>query len=220
MRINQYIAKSTGISRRKADQLIFDGRVKINDAIAEISSKIKEGDSVYLDNELLTINNNSTTMLLNKPPGYIVSRDGQGGKTIYQLLPIEYHRLKAIGRLDKDSSGLILLTDDGQLAQSLTHPKYQKTKIYQVKLNKDLAPLHQQMISEYGISLEDGVSRLQLSKIDDENSKYWQITMKEGRNRQIRRTFNSLNYDIIELHRIKFGDYDLLNLSSGQFKII
>ncbi len=220
MRINQYIAKSTGISRRKADQLIFEGRVRINDAVAEISSRTQENDSIYLDGELLSINNTPTTILLNKPPGYIVSRDGQGGKTIYQLLPVEYHKLKAIGRLDKDSSGLILLTDDGQLAQSLTHPKYQKIKKYNIKLNKDLAPLHQQMVSEYGISLEDGISKLHLSKLDDEDSRCWQVTMTEGRNRQIRRTFNSLNYDTIELHRIKFGDYDLSNLSSGRFKII
>lgn len=158
--------------------------------------------------------------MLNKPVGYIVSRNGQGAKTIYQLLPDEYFKLKPIGRLDKDSSGLLLLSDDGQLAQSLTHPKYQKIKLYQVKLNQDLMPLHQQMISEYGIKLEDGISKLQLSKIIENNQKYWLVTMSEGRNRQIRRTFESLNYKIISLHRIKFGQYDLLNLPVGKFKQI
>ncbi|RYX78032.1 rRNA pseudouridine synthase, partial [bacterium] len=128
--------------------------------------------------------------------------------------------LKPVGRLDRDSSGLILLTNDGDFAYEMTHPKFIKTKIYQVTLGHDLEPLHQQMISDHGINLEDGVSKLQLERRSDDERKTWTVTMHEGRNRQIRRTFSSLGYDVIKLHRTDFGPYTLGNLESGKLEIV
>ena len=157
--------------------------------------------------------------MFNKPVGYICSRDGQGNQTIYDILPEEWQRLNSIGRLDKDSSGLLLLTNDGELANQLTHPRYQKTKVYEVRLNKPLAPLHQQMISDHGISLSDGISKLLIEKLDDEGREL-KITMHEGRNRQIRRTFGSLGYDVTRLHRTHFGNYSLGVMKSGEYKVI
>jgi 23S rRNA pseudouridine2605 synthase len=147
--------------------------------------------------------------MMNKPVGYVVSRNGQGSPTIYSLLPLQYHKLKPVGRLDKASSGLLLLTNDGNLANDLTHPSKQKVKIYEISLNLPLQPLHRQMISDHGIELEDGNSKLQLERREEGNDKDWTVTMHEGRNRQIRRTFGALGYDVTKLHRTQFGPYKL-----------
>ena len=124
-----------------------------------------------------------------------------------------------MGRLDKDSSGLILLSNDGNFAFAMTHPKFHKTKIYTVELSSDLAPLHQQMISDHGIQLEDGTSTLQLERANETDRKNWIVTMHEGRNRQIRRTFHALGYTVAKLHRTNFGNYSLGDIKPGTFDI-
>ena len=177
-------------------------------------------DAVTLDGKALSLPEETMTIMLNKPAGYVVSRDGQGSKTIYDLLPPELHNLKPIGRLDKDSSGLLLLTNDGNLAHQLTHPSFQKVKIYEVELDKPLEPLHRQMISDHGIALEDGVSKLQLERLEEGQDKKWRVTMHEGRNRQIRRTFAALGYTVTKLHRTHFGTYSLNHLSPGTYKAL
>jgi len=210
MRINKYIAASTGLSRRAADRAVEDGRVEVNDSLITTAVNVTEQDTVRLDGQLLdkpAIEHK--TILLNKPKGYVVSRDGQGSRTIYDLLPTELASLKPVGRLDKDSSGLLLMTDDGQLAHQLTHPSFQKTKVYEVELDRPLQPLHRQMISEMGITLEDGPSKLGLERLEDGNDKKWRVTMHEGRNRQIRRTFAGVGYNVVKLHRTQFGSYIL-----------
>lgn len=216
MRINKYVATSTGMSRRKADAVIAEGRVVINGVQATAGSLVITGDNVSLDKAPITPTVKTSTIILNKPVGYVVSRDGQGAKTIYDLLPPELHHLKPVGRLDKDSSGLLLVTDDGSLAHELTHPSFQKTKIYEVLLHKELLPLHHQMLTDHGIQLEDGNSKLILERLNDEGTK-WRVTMHEGRNRQIRRTFNALNYTVKRLHRTDFGSYQLGTLQSGKY---
>ncbi|MDR3125908.1 MAG: pseudouridine synthase [Candidatus Nomurabacteria bacterium] len=215
-------------------------------------------------------------MLLNKPVGYLSSRRSQGGKpTVYDLLPTKYQNLKTAGRLDVDSSGLMLLSSDGDLIQRLTHPKFQKTKVYEIVLDRSLQPLHQQMISDFGIDLPDGKSKLLLEKIEkspnifstlspalrtngadrttgsppesglpdpgmgmspgsdrlghtakvekifgDFSDQHWRVTMHEGRNRQIRRTFAALGYNIKQLHRTQLGPYRLGDLKTGKFREI
>lgn len=158
--------------------------------------------------------------MLNKPVGYVSSRKAQGEvPTLYELLPEKYQKLKTVGRLDKNSSGLILLTNDGDFAFKHTHPKFYKLKTYLVELDQTLAPLHQQEISDFGIHLEDGLSKLFLTKLDDSRLK-WQVEMSEGRNRQIRRTFAALGYKVVKLHRIEFGHYQLGDLKTGEFKLV
>jgi 16S rRNA U516 pseudouridylate synthase RsuA-like enzyme len=113
MRINKYIALATPLSRRDADRAIQAGRVTVNGQIPETGQEVTDADVVLLDNKPITPAV-KTTILFNKPAGYVCSRDGQGSKTIYELLPPEYQRLQSVGRLDKNSSGLILLTNDGE----------------------------------------------------------------------------------------------------------
>jgi 23S rRNA pseudouridine2605 synthase len=220
MRINKFVASGSDLSRRAADTAIASGRVLVNGKPPEQGQDITATDRVTLDGRAITPAVNTTTILLNKPPTYVVSRDGQGAETIYDLLPPEYQRLNPIGRLDKYSSGLLLLTNDGQLAQDLTHPSHQKIKVYEILLDKALQPLHRQMISDHGLQLEDGLSKLQLARQTEGDDIAWIVTMHEGRNRQIRRTFEALGYRVTHLHRTNFGSYTLGQLKPGQYKEI
>jgi 23S rRNA pseudouridine2605 synthase len=217
MRLNKYIALSTGLSRRGADEAIAENRVQLNGETVRQGRDITDADTVMLDDKIVSPPVSTTTIIFNKPRGYVVSRDGQGSQTVYDLLPPDLHELKPVGRLDKDSSGLLLLTNDGQLAQELTHPSRQKTKRYEITLDKPLAPLHRQMISDYGVTLEDGPSKLQLGRLHDGDDSTWEVVMTEGRNRQIRRTFASLGYDVTHLHRTGFGTYLLGSLALGEY---
>jgi len=221
MRLNKYLAASTSLSRRGADDAIASGRVTVNGQAPEQGMDVSDVDIVTLDGKQIAHDIEKHTIMLNKPRGYVVSRNGQGSRTIYDLLPTEYQLLNPVGRLDKDSSGVLLLTNDGQLAQELTHPSHQKVKVYEVALDRPLQPLHQQMISDHGLQLDDGVSKLQLERqVDGDNSR-WTITMHEGRNRQIRRTFEALGYTVISLHRTQFGSYRFVTpLAFGRWRIV
>ena len=218
-RLNKFLAEATGKSRREADDLIAAGRVVVNGQIAKLGARISEGrDAVLLDGSEISRPSKYTYLALNKPVDYLSSRRSQGGdKTVYDLLPEKYKNLKLVGRLDKNSSGLILLTDDGTFAFEMTHPKFVKQKIYNVTLDKPLEPLHAQMIADFGVALEDGVSKFLLRRLADDGLN-WEVTMSEGRNRQIRRTFRALGYEVVGLHRISFGRYLLGGLKSGEFE--
>ena len=218
MRINKYIAQATGFSRRAVDTMIDESTITVNGAVAVRGQEVDESDQVVVNGKLVTPQS-SLTILVNKPFGYVCSKNGQGSKTIYELLPEKYQHLKTVGRLDKNSSGIILLTSDGNLAYELTHPSKVKLKRYEIALDRPLQPLHQQIIQAPGVQLEDGLSRLRLAKLDDDGIK-WEVVMHEGRNRQIRRTFESLGYSVMKLHRTNFGNYKLGELKSGHIKEI
>lgn len=216
MRINKFVAQASGLSRRTADAAIAQNRVTINGAAAEPGQEVHAGDTMTLDGKSLTLPASHTTLLFHKPIGYVTSRDGQGSRTVYDLLPPEFHRLKPVGRLDKDSSGLLLLTDDGELANRLTHPRYVKEKIYLVTLDRALTAPDQERLAA-GISLEDGLSHL---KVKPQAEPTYEVRMTEGRNRQIRRTFTALKYHVQTLHRIVFGGYVLGDLQPGDYRMI
>jgi len=216
-RLNKYLAFQLGVSRREADNSIAAGHVQVNGVPAILGGRFEEGDTITFKGKSFEKRMAYTYVVLNKPIGYVSSRRQVGEvPTLYALLPEKYHNLKPVGRLDKDSSGLLLLTDDGDFAYNMTHPKFYKVKTYEVSLDTDLQPLHQQMISDFGVTLEDGPSKLSLEKRD--NAKDWLVTMHEGRNRQIRRTFSSLGYTVTNLHRVSFGTYTLDDLKPGDFK--
>jgi 23S rRNA pseudouridine2605 synthase len=219
MRLNQYIALHAGISRRRADQLIKDGKVKVNGRLATLGQTIYTNDDVAVKDLKINPNVELITIMLNKPEGYVVSRTGQGSKTIYDLLPENLHHLKPVGRLDKKSSGLMLLTNDGKLAHKLTHPSSKKNKIYEVQLETGLNKVNYDRITKASVQLDDGPSKFKVTYLNDRGTKL-KVTMHEGRNRQIRRTFAALGYNITGLHRTKFGNYELDGLKSGDFKKI
>lgn len=249
VRLNKFLAERVGVSRREADELIKRGLVEVNGRPAITGVKIDKNDKVCYNKKIIPFEAEYTYLAMHKPVGYVCSRRAQGGSpTIYNLLPKEYQNLKTVGRLDKDSSGLILLTNDGDFAFKHTHPKFKKEKIYEVELDKPLEPLHQQMISDFGIMLDDGPSKfLVIRKVGATESAMcpkghkdlaraaWSVPeghaalsvvptyivkLSEGRNRQIRRTFAALGYLVTKLHRTTFGVYELGDLLPGHFQII
>ena len=218
LRLNKFLAERLGISRREADDLIADGKVSVDDKVAVLGTRIDASSRVKLGDEEVAFENNYVYLMMNKPVGYVCSRKRQGETpTIYELLPEKYQKLKTVGRLDKDSSGLILFTNDGDFAYQMTHPKFVKTKVYHVELNRELEPLHQQMIADFGVQLPDGVSKLGLTRLRETDRRGFEVEMHEGRNRQIRRTFNALGYEVKKLHRVSFGKYNLGELKKGCF---
>lgn len=220
IRLNKYLALQLGISRREADILIDTDTVMVDNQPAILGARISDGARVSVAGKPIATQRIAYRYLaFNKPTGYVCSRRAQGDNpTIYDLIPHQYHHLKPVGRLDRESSGLILLTNDGDFAYRMTHPKFIKTKIYHVRLDHDLEPLHQQMISDFGIQLDDGRSQLTLAKLHDDHRDEWEVTMTEGRNRQIRRTFAALGYTVKRLHRIQFGDYSLGDMKRGDLR--
>lgn len=229
IRLNKFLAERLGVSRREADELISGGKVTVNGKAAILGARIDFLDKVCYNRKIVPFETDFLYIALNKPVGYVCSRRAQGTTpTLYELLPKEYQKLKTVGRLDKDSSGLILLTNDGDFAFQMTHPKFHKEKIYKVTLDRPLEPLHQQMISDYGIMLDDGPSKFSIIK--DEPAEHtpknatpqasYTVILSEGRNRQIRRTFAALGYRVASLHRIQFGKYQLSGLKPGECVII
>lgn len=243
-RLNKFLALHVGVSRRQADELIEKRRVTVDGVIAILGAHIQPESIVAVDGNRVDTATELVYLALNKPIGYVCSRRAQGEHpTIYSLLPDSYHHLKPVGRLDRDSSGLILLTNDGDFAQRMTHPRYRKVKQYNVTLDKPLEPLHQQMISDFGIDLDDGKSQFIIEKVEQHERParalgggaesvnslrtevegqappMYIVVMSEGRNRQIRRTFTALGYTVTALHRTDFGPYTLGDLKVGDFAI-
>jgi pseudouridylate synthase len=219
-RLNKFVALSLGVSRRKADELIEKGKIIVDGQPAKLGQQISKVNHVSYNGNSLKIQDKKL-IALNKPVGYLCSRASQGGvPTIYELLPKSLHHLKPVGRLDKDSSGLILLTNDGDFAHQMTHPSFYKIKRYLVTLDQPLQPLHRQMINDFGVQLPDGPSRLTLERQHDGDDRRWIVQMSEGRNRQIRRTFAALGYIVAKLHRTDFGSYSLGGMKRGEWQEI
>lgn len=217
IRLNKFLAERLGVARREADGLIAEGRVSLDGRIAKIGDRVDKKSKVCYNGRLVPFTVNFRYVAMNKPVGYVCSRRKQGEfPTIYELLPKELRNLKTVGRLDLMSSGLILLTNDGDFAFSMVHPKFAKDKFYYVTLDRSLEPLHQQMIGEFGIELKDGKSRMGLVR-RDEGRREWEVRISEGRNRQIRRTFGALGYAVTGLRRVQFGKFHLGNLGEGEF---
>ena len=171
LRLNKFLAERLGVSRREADDLIAAGKVTVDGQTAVLGNKIDSASKICCNNKAIPFETEYFYLAFHKPVGYVCSRRAQGNApTLYELLPQKYQRLKTVGRLDKDSSGLILLTNDGDFAYHMTHPKFKKEKVYEVELDHPLAPLHQQMISDFGIQLDDGPSRFIIIRDETETS--------------------------------------------------
>lgn len=215
MRINQFVASSSGLSRRAADAAITAGRVSLNGQPASLGASVSAGDTVALDGSIITPRTSHSYVILHKPAGYVSSRARQGADpTLYDLLPKNLHFLRIAGRLDRDSSGLIVLSDDGEFIQALTHPSAEKIKRYQLTLDQPLTPADRRLL-EAGVQLTDGPSHVQVEYV---NGRSLAVTLGEGRNRQLRRTFGALGYRVDRLHRTQMGTFDLGSLPSGAWR--
>lgn len=218
VRLNKFIADCTGVSRRKADTLIESGKVEVNRHPARVGQSINpDKDTVTLDGKPLAPQKKHY-ILFYKPPGYITTRyDPQGRKTIYDILPETYHHLDPVGRLDRESSGVLLLSNDGQFVQTLSHPRFQHQKTYRVTVDKPLTPAALEQL-EAGICLmpENKLAQCRVQEVRDRKTVV--LALKTGMNRQIRRSFEALGYEVVSLKRLSFAGFTLGRLRPGQIQ--
>ncbi|MBD3156455.1 pseudouridine synthase [Candidatus Peregrinibacteria bacterium] len=219
MRLQKYIASCTSYSRRKAEMLIEQGRVTVNGKpIKKQGVTINpEKDRIQLDGKPLEQKHTTRYIMLNKPAGYVSTKhDPHAEKTVMDLIP--YSNLYPVGRLDKDTEGLLLLTNDGDFTYQVTHPKFEHEKEYKVILRH---PLSQEDIRtlEQGITLEDGkTAPCTIRSLKNNNKASYTITIHEGKNRQIRRMFEEIQNHVIYLQRIRIGTLLLGDLKKGAYK--
>lgn len=211
-RLNKYLATSGIASRRKSERYIKDGRVRVNgEVITNLSTYVDDqSDTISFDEKDLTLKTKKIYIALNKPQGYICSEDDPHDRLeASSLLPQTEARLFNVGRLDMDTEGLICFTNDGELAHRMTHPKYELPKTYIVTLDHPLTESLRQRILDQKVSLEDGPTPKCNLATEDSQCKIWTITLFEGRNRIVRRIFETLGYAIIHLKRISIGPIQL-----------
>lgn len=222
MRINKYIAQSGICSRRKADEYVLSGRVKVNGVvITMLGFEIRKKDKVTLDGKIIRADKLEYFKFY-KPTGYITTKsDEKGRKTIYDVIPECFHHLNPVGRLDKDSSGLIIMTNDGNLAYELTHPSIKVAKTYIVKVDGKLSDDELKKLTD-GIEIEKGKMAYCDWAILEEskNETLFQIILYQGLNRQIRKMFEFLGHNVINLKRVRHANIELTGLKKGQIKPI
>lgn len=219
IRLNKFIANAGVCSRREADKLIEEGKIKINGkVIKEMGHRVKKTDKVVFKGRTLKSQTHQY-ILLNKPRGFITTtNDPQARKTVMSLVQKACpERIYPVGRLDKDTTGLLLFTNDGDTAKKLTHPSHQVKKIYQVELNKPITKEDFDKIL-LGVELDDGLAPVRELAILDEDNKQLGIEIHIGRNRIVRRIFESLGYEVKKLDRVMFASLTKKNLPRGKFR--
>ena len=223
MPLNKYLAHCGVCSRRDAVALINAGKVKVNGVVAtEPGYKVQEKDEVFYNGKKLFVTRNLVYILLNKPKDYITTTDDpQGRKTVLQLIKnATTERVYPIGRLDRNTSGVLLLTNDGDLTQKLSHPSYEIKKIYEVKLDKPLAKTDFDKIVK-GLKLEDGEIHIDsLAFADSKDKSIIGIELHSGRNRIVRRIFEHLGYDVKGLDRVMYANLTKKNVERSKWRYL
>ncbi|MDV3427997.1 MAG: rRNA pseudouridine synthase [Bacillota bacterium] len=221
-RLQKYMAECGAASRRKSEEIILSGRVKVNgQVITELGFKIdKDKDTVLLDDKLIKEEENKVYIALNKPTGYLSSvSDDRGRKTIIDLVPVS-ERIYPIGRLDYDSCGLILLTNDGEIYNKVIHPRKNIDKLYRFIINGRLAPDDIEKL-EKGVDIGGYVTRpCKIKIIDEGKDSSYEIIIHEGKNRQIRKMLESAGFKVIYLERMQIGKIYLGKLSRGNYRVL
>ena len=220
-RLQKVIAQAGIASRRKAEELIKDGKVKVNgEVIKELGTKVSESDKVEVNNKPIE-KETKEYYLLNKPRGVITTTNDEHGRKIVTDLIETSARIYPVGRLDYDTTGAILLTNDGEFANILMHPSNKIDKVYLAKL-EGIIKGEQINALKNGVMLDDVLvkaSRVKLKKVNQENSTSMvEITIHEGKNHQVKRMFESVGFHVEKLTRERIGIFDINNLKSGQYR--
>ena len=222
IRLNKYLANAGVCSRREADEFITSGAVKVNgEVVTELGTKVKRSDEVLFNENPVSIEK-KVYILLNKPKDYVTtSDDPQQRKTVMDLVKDACpERIYPVGRLDRNTTGVLLLTNDGELASKLTHPKFLKKKVYHVFLDKNVSTEDLQKIAD-GIELEDGeVHADSIEYADERDHTQVGIEIHSGRNRIVRRIFESLGYRVVTLDRVQFAGLTKKNLRRGDWRFL
>ncbi|MBN1779472.1 MAG: rRNA pseudouridine synthase [Candidatus Buchananbacteria bacterium] len=218
MRLQKFLANAGIASRRKAEELILAGKIKVNgQAVKKLGISVDEvNDQIEFNNKPVKLSTTKVYFALYKPVGYISSTTDSQGKSVVNLVKTK-EKIYPVGQLDKDSSGLILLTNDGEFTNQITHAKYGCQKEYFAVLDQDLRPADIKKI-ERGMILAS--KKLQPAEIVSAQNKSVTIILSEGVNRQIRRMFGQLGYTILKLKRVKIGKLELGDLQPGNYKKI
>ena len=222
IRLNKYLANAGVCSRREADEFITAGVVKVNgEVVTELGTKVKRSDTVHFHDQQISIEK-KVYVLLNKPKDYVTtSGDPQNRKTVMELVKGACReRIYPVGRLDRNTTGVLLLTNDGELASKLTHPQYMKKKIYHVWLDKNVTAADMRLIAD-GVTLEDG--EIHADAIDyasETDRKQVGIEIHSGRNRIVRRIFESLGYRVLKLDRVFFAGLTKKNVRRGDWRFL
>ncbi len=218
MRLNRYLAACGLGSRRSCEALVRDGRVRINGAVCrELATRIEPGDRVEVEGSVVRPRAEAT-VILHKPRGYVTTRrDERGRRTVYDLLPPEWSGLKYVGRLDRESEGLLLLTTSGEVSQRLTHPKHAVDKEYEVQLNRPLREADRRRLLS-GVELEEGLARAALVRLL--SPRCCRIVIRQGWNRQVRRMFAALSFEVMQLVRVRVGNLHLGELPAGRWRVL
>ena len=225
-RLNKYIASTGLCSRRKADELILEGKVWVNDKqILELGYYVREKDKVFVDGKLVKPQKLEYYRFY-KPAGYITTLDDEKGrKTIYDIIPQELKHLKPVGRLDKDSTGLLIMTNDGDLINQMTHPSLKVPKVYNVTINGRFTVSNaEEMLNGIEIETDTGEKKVAYAEtlpIEVSNkSSLVQVVLYQGINRQIRKMFAKLGFEVEVLKRIQHATITLEGLKKGQIKLM
>jgi 23S rRNA pseudouridine2605 synthase len=222
IRLNKYIASTGVCSRREADEFIQAGLITVNDKlITELGTKIRPADVIKYNGERLK-EERKVYILLNKPKDYITTlEDPHAKRTVIDLIKGACReRVYPVGRLDRNTTGVLLLTNDGELTKRLTHPRFEKRKVYQLELNKGLRPDDMEKIAG-GIMLEDGFIKADaINYTDPVDKKQIGVEIHSGKNRIVRRIFEQLGYEIRKLDRVYFAGLTKKGLSRGQWRFL
>lgn len=216
-RLNKYISQSGLCSRRSADKLIINGKVKINDKICqELGTKVSKDDNVIVNNKLIKPEKN-IYILLNKPKDYITTnKDTHNRKIVFDLIKGVNERLFSVGRLDRKTTGLLLLTNDGNIAKKLTHPSYRIKKIYSVTLEKNISEIELNQIRK-GIIIDGELIKVdRINRLVKNNELGVEIHI--GKNRIVRKIFESINHKVSKLDRVLFGPFTKKDLPRGKWR--
>ncbi|HSU87077.1 MAG TPA: pseudouridine synthase [Chthoniobacterales bacterium] len=216
MRLNRFLAAAGLGSRRHCDELIAEGRVTVNgQPCTNFATQVEESDHVKVGRRLVRPAE-SLTIMLHKPAGFVSTRrDPNATDTIYDLLPAKFSRLFNVGRLDAQTEGLLLLTSDGDLAQHLTHPRYKVEKEYEVTINRRWDPKHARKLLE-GVFLEG--KRARLARLQPIGPTRLRVVLQQGINRQIRRMFYEIGYEVERLVRTRIDGLRLADLPRGSWR--
>lgn len=219
-RLQKFMASAGVASRRKCEELILEGKVRVNgEIVRELGFRVTHMDEIKVEGKILSKPSKNTYYLLNKPVGYVTTvNDPQGRKTVMELVP-KKARVFPVGRLDIMTEGLLLLTDDGELAYKLTHPKHEINKEYHVLVNGTVTQGQIDILKE-GVMLEDGLTapaKAEIVKIS-KGETLLALIIHEGKNRQVRRMIDAIGKKVLKLTRVRYGPLNLEGVPIGKFR--